>query len=433
MNKLPLAALLCLLLPASSLPASDSGAASPGTDQSGIWTRTREGADAWWKRSRESVDEWWQRSRETAGAAWEDTRSILGQGDGNRFARLWDEVVPTLGETLALQERQGELPARAWIGADKASNQAAIDGLLDEAVEILSSSGTQDYRQRIRALQTSIDKANQEIAEYRQRRVSAPEESMVQKTVEDYNRAIEEKVAAVRRDEKALAEIKRAFAAELRKTGLELSDEQLEMLLSTVVGDNLIDLGIVFDNVKAITQQLQRLVEESGEDLQSARRYYGMYVILLKALRQMQLHIEDAITDTYIPQIDAITARARALTAQTQALQEQSPEKKDVLAANLEAQQLTIRAAGVYREYLTEQARQVALARAALEKDIAAAWNTYETVRVSGELVGLFRSSGQLLDGLLDRQVPPLRPFQNLEMKREFEKLTAQLRAAQAK
>ena len=33
-----------------------------------------------------------------------------------------------------------------------------------------------------------------------------------------------------------------------------------------------------------------------------------------------------------------------------------------------------------------------------------------------------------LLDGLLNRQVPALRTFQNLEMKREFEKLTAQLR-----
>jgi hypothetical protein len=63
-----------------------------------------------------------------------------------------------------------------------------------------------------------------------------------------------------------------------------------------------------------------------------------------------------------------------------------------------------------------------------LERDIAAAWNTYETARVSGELAGLVQSSRRLLDGLLDRQVPALRPFQNLEMKRELEKLTVQLR-----
>jgi hypothetical protein len=70
------------------------------------------------------------------------------------------------------------------------------------------------------------------------------------------------------------------------------------------------------------------------------------------------------------------------------------------------------------------------MARAELDKDIAAAWNTYETVRVSGELVGLVRSSQQLLEGLMNRQVPALRPFENLEMQREFQKLTEQLRQA---
>ncbi len=432
MNKLSVAALFCLLLPALPAPATDAGAA-PAEDKSDIWSRTREDVNNWWERSQSDFGDWWQRSRESAGSAWEDTRSLFGQGDEDSFGHLWDRLLPKLGETLSLQERQAELPAHAWIGADKASNQAEINALLNEAVEILSTSGTRDYRARIHALQAAIAQANEEIADYRQRRVSAPEKSVVQKTVEDYNRAIEERTAAVRRDQKALADLKQAFAAELRKEGLELSDDQVDMLLATVVGDNLIDLGVVFDNVKAITQQLQHLVEESGEDLQSARRYYGMYVVLLKALRQMQLHIEQAITGTYIPQIDTISARAQALTAKTQALEKQSPDKKALLAANLEAQRLTIQAAGVYRQYLTEQAQQIAQARSVLEKDIAAAWNTYETVRVSGELVGLFKSSSQLLDGLLNRQVPPLRPFQNLEMKREFEKLTAQLRAAQGK
>ncbi|MGQ9659789.1 MAG: hypothetical protein ACUVT0_06795 [Thermochromatium sp.] len=67
-------------------------------------------------------------------------------------------------------------------------------------------------------------------------------------------------------------------------------------------------------------------------------------------------------------------------------------------------------------------------ARLELEQDIAAAWNTYETVRVSGELVWLVCSSQLLLEGLMNRQVPALRPFEGLEMQREIQKLTQQLR-----
>ena len=214
----------------------------------------------------------------------------------------------------------------------------------------------------------------------------------------------------------------------MRALGVDLSDEQVEFLLSTVVGDNMVDLGILFDNVKSVTSQLETLVADSGEDLQSARRYYGMYVVLLRALERMHVQIEEAIGEQYVPQIDAIITRAQQLTGETRELQRTSPTKGDLLAANLEAQRLTIDAAGIYRQYLIDQATQVKKARRDLEKDIATAWNTYETVRVSGELVGLVKSSQRLLEGLMNRQVPALRPFENLEMRREFEKLTDQLR-----
>lgn len=429
-NRFPLTALLCLLVPALSCLASEPTGPAPAATAPGLWSKTRDTAGDWWQRSRDTAGDWWQRSRETADEAWQSTRGLLEQGRQDRFGQVWDQVLPTLADTLTLQERQAELPPSAWFGADQDSNQEAIDALLDEAVDILSTSNVQHYRDRIGFLQGEIERARTDIADFRQRRVSAPASSVVKKTVEDYANAIAARTADIDRYEQELGAIKRDFAADLRAIGLDLSNEQVEILLSTVVGDNLIDLGIVFDNVRTITAQLEQLVADSGEDLQSARRYYGMYVVLLKSLNQMQRQIEQAIAGRYIPQIDAIAARARTLTAETHALQEQAPEKAALLAANLQAQQLTIEAAGVYRQYLAEQAEQIAQARRGLAKDIAAAWNTYETVRVSGELVGLVRSGRKLLDGLLERQVPALRPFQNLEMKREFEKLTAQLRSA---
>ncbi|MCG6863068.1 MAG: hypothetical protein LJE70_17605 [Chromatiaceae bacterium] len=429
------------LIPSHWVHAAEDARAQPLEDSRGTWDHAQQTAKEWWQRSREATeDAWsdtqktveklWKDTRGTAESTWDSTRELLEPQDPDPFGEMWNRVLPKLDETLVLQERQEELPPSAWFGDDQASNQEAIDALLDESVSILSTSNLQHYREQIRSLQKQIAAARQEIAADRQRRVSAPQKSMVERTVDDLDRAIEARLFDIARYEDQLSQVRRAFAADLRQMGLELSDEQVELLLSTVVGDNLIDLGIVFDNVKTITAQLERLVQESGEDLQSARRYYGMYVILLKSLNQMHLQVEQAISAHYIPQIDAIIARAKALNAETRALQDRSPEKAELLAANFSAQQLTIEAGGVYREYLTDQGRQVADGRRELERDIAAAWNTYETVRVSGEFVGLVRSSRKLLDGLLDRQVPPLRPFHNLEMKREFEKLTAQLRRA---
>jgi hypothetical protein len=381
-----------------------------------------------WQRTRETAGDWWQRSRALAERAVQDARGLTADDQG--FGRVWKDLLPKLDETLTLEERQANLPDSAWFGPDQSSNQSKINDLLDDAVEILSTSPVQRFRERIRNLQGEIERARSEIAGYRQRRVSAPVDSAVQRTVADYDRLIAAREADIRRLGVELQAVKGEFAAAVRSLGVELTDAQVELLLSTVVGDHMVDLGVLFDNVKSVTAQLEQLVSQSGEDLASARRYYGMYVVLLRALHRMHVQIEESIGELYLPQIDAIIARTQSLMAETRRLQKQSPGKLELLAANLEAQQLTLEAAAVYRQYLSDQAEQVARARAELDKDIAAAWNTFETVRVSGELVGLVRSSQRLLEGLMSRQVPVLRPFENLELRREMEKLTEQLRAA---
>jgi hypothetical protein len=399
------------------------------SEQAGkLWQGSQQQADALWLRSKQTADDWWQRSREATLGAWEDARESLTPAQADAFGQVWTNVVPKLEQTVSLEEAQRDLPDRAWFRRDKADADAEINQLLNETVAILSTSPVQRYRDEIQATEQRIAAARAEIDRYRKDRIAAPTKSLTARTVEDYDRLIDEREQDIRRYGTELGRIKQEFAAELRAMGLDLSDEQVEFLLSTVVGDNIVDLGIVFDNVKAITVQLEQLVRDSGEDMQSARRYYGMYVVLLRALNRMHLDVEQAIEQRYVPQINDIATRAQALSEETQTWRNH-PEKAEVLAANLQAQQVTIQAAGVYRDYLKQQAAQVQSARAALQEDIATAWNTYETVRVSGELVDLVKSSQQLLDGLLERQVPALRPFQNLEMQREFAKLTEQLRA----
>jgi hypothetical protein len=409
------AGVLCAGLAPAADAESDTAPASPPV--SGFWDQTRDVASAWWQSSREFADR-----------ALDEARGLLREDQD--FARVWEGVMPTLDAALILEERHADLPETRWIGSDQRSNREAIDALLDDAVRVLSISPVQNERARIQALETEIERVRMTIAEARQKRISAPTESALKKTTADYDLQIaqgEHEIERLSRERRALKE---GFADQLRGIGLELSDEQIEFLLSTVVGDNMVDLGILFDNVKAITLQLETLVAESGEDLQSARRYYGLYVVLLQALNRMHLQIEEAIGEQYVPQINAIIARAQALSDETRHLQRESPKRRDLLAANLAAQHLTIQAAEIYRQYLQDQAKQVSAARAELESDIAAAWNTYETVRVSGELVSLVRSSQQLLEGLMNRQVPTLRPFENLEMQRELQKLTDQLRGS---
>ncbi|MBB1072999.1 hypothetical protein HUU62_01025 [Rhodoferax sp. 4810] len=421
------AGLLISLLTALSNAAADPAlntAEPPQSQSADVWQHSQQQAEQLWQQSRSTVSDWWQRAQRKAAPT--DMQPPLS--DAEHLSHLWNSLLPTLERTLVLQDEQRTRPPQAWLRRDQVDVQADIAALLDEAVAVLSEAPVQQYRARIRELEQAISNARQDIDQYRQQRIGAPLNATLGKTRSEYDALIAKCQATINTNTQELNSIKQQFAQELRQIGLNLTDEQVDFLLTTVVGDNLIDLGIVFDNIKIITEQLEELVRDSGEDLNSTRRYYGLYVVLLRAFTHMHLTVEQVIEADYIPRIDAIAQRARELSQETRALQQTQLTQANVLNANLAAQELTMRATQLYSDYLLQQAEQVRAARLVLERDLATALNTYETVRVSGEFVNLVKTSQQLIDGVLKRQVPALQPFQNLALKREFEKLTVQLR-----
>lgn len=377
----------------------------------------------WVAPSSSAEEGWLEPLRGWVDGAWQDW-----QGNNQEtFSQVWQGALPRLEATLELSDQHDELPASAWFGADQASNQVAINELLDETLDILALAPAQQYRQQMREIEQSLQQTREQIARYRRERVAAPEQSLLQATVADLDANIRRAEARVFELEQQLTTLKNDFAQELQQLGLELSPGQLDFLLSTVIGDDLVNLGIVFDNVREITSQLEVLMAESQHDLDSARRYYGMYTVMLNALDRMHQQMLTAIQQRYLEQIEDILQRTENLARQTRELQRQSPLDAN-LAANLQAQSLTLETARMYRDYLLEQAAEITAARERLALDRAIAQNTYDTVKVSGELVSLMRSSQQLLEQLIQRQVPALRTFQSLEMQREFENLTLQLR-----
>lgn len=373
--------------------------------------------------SLETADRWWDKTREYAGTTLERARRLWYE-EHPEDAQLWDALLPRLDDIQSLQDRQRELPESAWFGEDRASSAARIDVLLDEAATILV--GDNRFRVRIGELERAMADNRQAVANLQRRRMTAPSDSLWRKTVQDIEEEIVQRERLLADQQRELVRTRSAFSEELQSVGLDIDTGRLDFLLSTVVGDEVVDMTVAFEQVRRLTEQLETLTVESHEDLPTARRYYGMYTVLLKVLDRMHENLLIGIDQRYLPQIGAIKNRALELRQQTRALQVRAPSP--VLQANLDAQQLTIDAASRYADYLKRQKRQVAASRERLSQDLAVALNTYETVKVSGDLVALMKDSRRLLDTLFSLQVPRLRAFENLEMKREFERLTSALR-----
>lgn len=370
------------------------------------------------------ANEFWEKSREYAGFTLERARRLWHE-ERTVDAQLWGDLIPRLDEILRLQDQRQELPESAWIGEDRASNAARINALLDEAAAILV--GNKPFRSQVHELARAMAENRRMIAELKRRKMTAPSDSLWRKTVEDIEHEISERERIWAEQQQELERIRRLTAAELSSMGLEIDAARFELLFSTIVGDDLVDMTLAFGQVRRLTVQLESLTSESREDLPTARRYYGMYTILLKVMDHMHARLIDAIERDYLPRIGVIGNRARKLRRETRALQAGAPGT--VLRTNLEAQQLTIDVAECYADYLKRQRRHVATSRERLSTDLAVAQNTFETVKMSGDLVALMQDSRRITDDLFNLQIPPLRPFENAEMKREFQRLTSTLRA----
>lgn len=372
-------------------------------------------------------ENWWDSSTKAVVNLWNNIKIT----NTEEFAEVWENITPKLNEVLELEQQAESTPDSVWLGlgTDKQDLNEEINQLLDEAVEILSISNTNNTRQAIRAEEDRIREMKQQIAKYRQAQITAPVDSTWQTTVGDYDLKIKQLTKLIEQSKTKITDLKTQFAQELSDKGLSISKQQLEVLLSSVVGEDIIQSSIVYDNIKQISQQLMILTQKSGEDINISQRYYGMYTVLLKILLHMQQNFIHKIENQYLPKIDNIIIEVRNINATTGNLLRSTHDKTHHkhLLANLQAQNLTLQTAELYKKHLVKQSYKIVKAIRKTSKDLQIAQNTYKTVRIGGELINLLRSSQKSFEILLNIQVPDLLIFENKQMKNEFAILTQKL------
>jgi hypothetical protein len=346
-----------------------------------------------------------------------------------RLMQIWEKIFPTLENLLALELASEQLPSWSWWGKDKSDNQREINELLNTAVATLSADETSKTRDNIKLLEGKIRSFKNNIADYRQAQITAPRHSHWRTTVTDYEEKIQQLQQQISQTEQMILQLKNQFAQQLSQLGLNISQTQLDSLLTSVVGDSLIQGQTVYQHVKQIHRQLMTLAKNSGEDLEISKRYYGLHTILLKILLHMQETFLTHLDAQYLPKLEKIIQTVQDMIATTQGLFQQEVEetRRQHLRANFNAQELTLKTARSYKLHLTAYRNQMVTAKDKTAHDLAIAQNTYKTVAVSGELIHLLHTSQQAFDSLLNLSIPELLKFENLQMQQEFAILTQKL------
>ncbi len=389
-------------------------------------------------------------------------RSYLKDNSGTEevgSGELWEKISSDLESALAAFDKK-ELrdtprfrwnPLRKTVGiiAKKASSdtseyswnpfcdsqescQADLDKILDGVLAILGTCGAAGYRTRIRQLQAEIGASQNRIANYREQMLSAsPEQSQnfVQTVIVSSREGLQDNIAdetdRVAEKGHQIENLKAGFREHLQHIGITVSPETADSFLLPVE-DHIVSMAAVISNIGGLTEQLQNLVDESKEAPAEAKRYYGIYVLLVFSVDRIQNHFIKTIDESFIPRLCEFQQEAVENIADARA-QLSGGGPKEQLAANVAAGERTVDACRLMIDTLQSHKRTVLDENKKVRILAQAAVNTYRTVRLSNDVAELIGYCESAFGALRDLKLPPLRPFQSVQLNAELQSLSERL------
>ena len=336
-------------------------------------------------------------------------------------------------EARKLPPREEFIVAPLWTET-REDREAKIRSLLDSALAIVTDVPVVELQKKIEGLRKNIRDLEDRIVKLKEKQLTAPTDGLLPgvltDTVTSLATNVEETTQKIEANRAEIAAAKAEIQSALARSGVQLTSEQVDLLLDSVLSGDLVRLVAVFDAAKAIDAQLAKLMTAAGDNMSAARKYFAMHAALFAMLVQAQEAAIARIDTGYMPKLDAILkdiTKAKAKTAELFRA-ENRPDQRRALEANRDSQRLAEEAARGYRRYLQQQREQIAKARARALHDLRIADNTYETVEASFQLRNLMRESFSSFEALQKLEAPTFdQIFKNEELRREFENLTRKL------
>lgn len=339
------------------------------------------------------------------------------------------------GEARKLPPESDFLMKPLWTET-REDRERKVRELLDAALGVVTEVPVVEIQRKIEALRRNIRDLDDRIVKLREKQLTAPKDAMLPglltDTVDSLNGDIDESKKKIEANKSAIAAAKSEVHAALANSGIQLAPDQVDLLLDSVLSGDLVRLVAVFNSAKLIDGQLAKLMAQSGENINAARKYFAMHAALFAMLVHAQDGLIGKIDKQYLPKLEAISKDIAAARIKTNDLlkAENRPDQRRALEANRESQRLAEEAARGYRRYLLQQREQIAKARSRATHDLRIADNTYETVEASFQLRNLMRDSITSFEAIQKLEAPTFEQiFKNEELRREFENLTRKLDA----
>jgi hypothetical protein len=341
-----------------------------------------------------------------------------------RAKAAWSKLEPRF-VLLSVAVQKRERTSRHWVRSKLPFGQdRKVNSIIEDLTKQFEDQELAMFRTEYAAQVLKVKDLENQLAD-----VKATMAMQDASAIGKYERTAEKLTASIEKETNRRATTLHSFRVRMQSYGVELCDEEAEVLMSRIDAGDVTRMATIFVVISAITRQFESAKKESGENLGVTKKYYGIYIGLLELQMQIQSTYLSKVDEQYLPGVARIAEEAKGLVAETQLkIKKHKDEHKGQYRQNISAQEFTINVTKIYSTALRADREKVAQARVLIEKLHDLAQNTLSTVRVSADLSSLIQQAEGMYQEVMSLHTPVIVPFENLQLKKEFEAVTSRLK-----
>ena len=341
----------------------------------------------------------------------------------SRALAVWDDLVDVFDEIIILKSEKNDASSISLFGKSKKDYDEKIELIFQSVASLINDPELENNRKTLQILKNKILKSQEKSSNVYAKSLlaSGKERKELENLADDYKKDSQEY-----KDSKV--DLIRGVRSRLALYGLDLNKDQVEVLLSRVDAGDIIGMTTSFSVIAELTEQFSDATIASGENLQIAKKYYGMHVILLELQMHIQKNYINRLRNVYLVRANDIRSENKVLIDETfKLIDDAEGTYLKIYKNNLESQKYTLKVLGLYEEILRKDLLKIETGLKKVNDNYLVSLNTFQTVTVAADLASLMAENSNLFNEVMSIQVPELIPFENLQMQKEFEALTLQL------
>ena len=340
-----------------------------------------------------------------------------------RALAVWDDLVDIFDEIIILKSEKNDAPSISLFGKSKKDYDEKIELIFQTVASLINDPELENDRKTLQILKNKILKSQEEYSNLSAKSIlaSGKERKELESLANKYKKESQEY-------KNSKVDLIRGVRVRLILYGLDLNKDQVEVLLSRVDAGDIIGMTTSFSVIAELTKQFSDATIASGENLQVAKKYYGMHVILLELQMHIQKNYINRLRNVYLVRANDIRDKNKLLIDETSKLIDDAEGTYlNIYKNNLKSQKYTLKVLGLYEEILRKDLLKIETGLKRVNDNYLVSLNTFQTVTVAADLASLMAENSNLFNEVMSIQVPELIPFENLQMQKEFEALTLQL------